>query len=161
MFQDYKVNPVKIQEAEAFRSEIMKLDDPYSAYKSLKQWNQLPVDYLIYIGMTTDKWLLSNVRNLFREYASEYPIKGWTLADEYCRQRDLSKKDQDLEEREWANWPWKFYICYQKWEYIAIGTKVIPAQPKGWCWRYWISLSKDEDPAFYQFCTSTMKVARE
>lgn len=160
MFQDYKVDPIKIAEAETFWQWIINLDNwAYPAYIELKRSKTLPTDYLIYIGMTKNEDLLTAVREMYRLHSIEYPLNDWTLADEYCKQREESKKDKDLEEREGMGWAWKYYICYKQGDYIVIATKVIPREPKKWCWRYWMNLKRQDDPVFYEFCIATMPVS--
>lgn len=161
MLETYQVNPIKIHEAEQFRQGIIDLDNgAYDSYKSLKQQKLISVDYKVYIGMSKNADLVACVKELYRQYSAEYPLTEWTLADQYCKLRDDSKKDQDLENRDWNWWPWKYNICYQKWEYIAIWTRVIPKEAKKGCWRYGMSLSKKDDEIFYQFCINTMPVSK-
>lgn len=148
---EFKVDPEKVKEAEIFWQGIMDLDSwAYDAYRELKKSNSIPIDYLVNIWMTKNADLLACVRDLYRQYYEYKPKRS--LIDEYSKQRELSKADQQLEEREGINWPWKYYRCYTNWDYVVVATRVIPKAWKDWCWRYWISLSKKDDPLFYEFC---------
>lgn len=148
---EFKVDLEKVAEAEQFRQGIIDLDWwAYEAYRELKKSDSLPVDYLVNIGMSKNIQLLSCVRELYRLYQAIKP--KWSNIDEFSKNRELSRKDQDIEEREGFNWPGKYYRCYQNWDYVVVATRVTPQNGKTGCWRYWISLSKKEDPLFYEFC---------
>ncbi len=148
---EFKVDLEKVKEAETFRQGIIDLDWwAYDAYRELKKWESIPVDYLVNIWMSKNSELLASVRDLYRQYYEYKPKRS--LIDEYSKKREESKADQSLEEREGINWPGKYYRCYANWDYVVIATRVTPKTWKEWCWRYWVSLSRKDDPLFYEFC---------